>query len=397
MNLGVLLIPLVTGLIGWITNALAIRMIFWPLKRFGWKALSWQGVLPANVDRMATICVGLMTSKLIDEQAIFKRIEPGRISALLAPALEEHAEQIVEGVLARRFPRIWKAVPDAVWDKTRVRLRAEIPSIIKKMMADLHDDLGHFLNLESLVVNAFSSNRMLLNKLFWKCGSKEFKFIEYSGLLFGSLFGLVQMLVWIFAQPVWFLPITGVAVGWATNWLALKMVFEPLEPKKIGPVNWQGLFLRRQDEVSEAYAEFFATKILHSEALMNSILEGPAAEQLIELLKEYVEESVDHVSGAAGTIAQLTVGTDKWLDLKAEISGRIALVVPHELGKLQDYVSEAIALEEELCRNLKSLNSAEFEEVLRPVFREDESTLIAVGAALGGVAGLLQFLLMTLL
>ena len=73
------------------------------------------------------------------------------------------------------------------------------------------------------------------------------------------------------------------------------------------------------------------------------------------------------------------------------------VVVPHELGKLEDYVSEAIALEDELCRNLKSLNSAEFEEVLRPVFREDESTLIAVGAALGGVAGLLQFLLMTLL
>ena len=264
-------------------------------------------------------------------------------------------------------------------------------------MEDLHDDLGHFLNLESLVVNAFSNNRMLLNKLFWKCGSSEFKFIEYSGLIFGGLFGCVQMLIWIFVQPIWFLPLTGIAVGWATNWLALKMVFEPLEPTKIGPVNWQGLFLRRQEEVSEAYAEFFATKILHSEALMNSILEGPAAEQLIELLKTYVEESVDHVSGAAGTIAQLTVGTTKWLDLKSEISGRIAMVVPHELGKLQDYVSEAIALEDELCRNLKSLSPAEFEEVLRPVFREDESTLIAVGAALGGIAGLLQFLLMALL
>ena len=165
----------------------------------------------------------------------------------------------------------------------------------------------------------------------------------------------------------------------------------------MGPLNWQGLFLRRQAEVSEAYAEFFATKILHSEALMNSILEGPAAEQLIELVKSYVEESVDHVSGAAGTIAQLAVGTEKWIELKTEISGRIALVVPQELGKLEDYVSEAIALEQELCQNLKSLSSAEFEEVLRPVFREDESTLIAVGAFLGGVAGLLQFSLMMLL
>ena len=205
------------------------------------------------------------------------------------------------------------------------------------------------------------------------------------------------MVVWIFVQPGWFLPLTGITVGWATNWIALKMVFEPLEPVKIGPFRWQGLFLRRQDEVSEAYAAFFAKQILHSEALLKAVLEGPAADKLIALLQNYVDESIEHVSGAAGTITQLAVGTEKWESLKSEISESLAAVIPHELDQLQDYMSEAMALEQELCLNLKSLTSEEFEEVLRPVFREDESTLIAVGAFLGGVAGFLQLLLMVLL
>ena len=32
----------------------------------------------------------------------------------------------------------------------------------------------------------------------------------------------------------WVLPVLGTLVGWATNWLAIRMIFEPIEPRKIG-------------------------------------------------------------------------------------------------------------------------------------------------------------------
>ena len=55
--------------------------------------------------------------------------------------------------------------------------------------------------------------------------------------------------------------------------------------------------------------------------------------------------------------------------------------------------SWALNLQGELEGNLKSLSPPDFEQVLRPLFQEDEKTLIAVGAALGGVAGLIQWLI----
>ena len=69
-------------------------------------------------------------------------------------------------------------------------------------------------------------------------------------------------------------------------------------------------------------------------------------------------------------------------------------MVPTELDRVQDYAGEALNLQGELEKNLKGLPSHEFEQVLRPVFREDEATLIAVGALLGGLAGVLQLLLL---
>ena len=140
--------------------------------------------------------------------------------------------------------------------------------------------------MEALVVDAFVEDRALVNELFWRCGQNEFRFIVRCGFLFGGLFGLMQMVVWVFIQPDWFLPLTGLFVGWATNWLALKMVFRPMQERGKGPFRWRGLFHRRQNEVSDAYADFFADRILHPEALVKAIIEGPAAERVVYLLQE---------------------------------------------------------------------------------------------------------------
>ena len=387
-------IPLVSGLIGWGTNALAIKMLFAPLSRRGLGFLSWQGIMPANAQRMATICVDLMTSKLIDPRAVFQKIDPQRVAQLLTPALEEHAQSIVEAVLTERFPRLWRVMPEALKTKARARMQAQIPAVIEQLMDDLNKDLDSFLDVRALVVGAFVRDRALLNEFFWRCGAQEFRFIGVSGLYFGALLGVPVATLWVLAQPGWLLPITGLLVGWVTNWLALKMIFEPRQAKQIGPFRWQGLFLKRQAEVSQAYAEFFAERILHPQALMHAVLEGPAADRLVRLLQAYAGEAVDSAASLAKPVVTLAVGDRAWVELRSAVAQRLALVVPAELDRVQEYAGEVLDLQGELERNLKELPSEEFEQVLRPVFQEDEATLIAVGAVLGGVAGVIQLLLL---
>ena len=62
-----------------------------------------------------------------------------------------------------------------------------------------------------------------------------------------------------------------------------------------------------------------------------------------------------------------------------------------------DYITQAdkTKIEEELKDNLENLSPDQFEQVLRPLFRQDENTLIAVGAVLGGIAGCIQWVLVT--
>ena len=67
----------------------------------------------------------------------------------------------------------------------------------------------------------------------------------------------------------------------------------------------------------------------------------------------------------------------------------------HELPSVVSAVyalTESLQLEATMVEEMGKLSSAEFERVLHPVFEEDEWTLILVGAALGGIAGLAQAL-----
>jgi uncharacterized membrane protein YheB (UPF0754 family) len=68
--------------------------------------------------------------------------------------------------------------------------------------------------------------------------------------------------------------------------------------------------------------------------------------------------------------------------------------LPMNIRTIFGYAENALDLEKVLQKKMKGLTPIEFEQFLRPVFKEDEQTLILVGAVLGGIAGILQYLLL---
>ena len=54
------------------------------------------------------------------------------------------------------------------------------------------------------------------------------------------------------------------------------------------------------------------------------------------------------------------------------------------------YIAQALSIEPTLCRRLQLLSPGDFENLLHPVFKEDEIVLIIVGGILGAAAGLVQ-------
>ena len=157
-----------------------------------------------------------------------------------------------------RGPPRLSAAPDAVGARlawSGAQARDDAPKVIRGMMSDLKSRIEDLFDLEELVVSVLMKDPSLINDMFIKCGYLELRFIRDSGAVMGGIFGLVQMGLWFFYQPIWLLPVLGLVVGALTNWLALLMIFSPVQPIPIcgGRFVLQGLFLKRQEEVSAAY------------------------------------------------------------------------------------------------------------------------------------------------
>ncbi len=385
-------IPVISALIGWYTNRIALKMTFYPLEFWGIGKIGWQGIIPSKAGVMAGKAVDLLTAKLITIEERFEMIDPGRIAAEMEAPLSRLTVQIIEDVMEEEVPSIWVAAPKPVRQALLQRAFDDIPLVVEQLMQEVKTNITDFFDLRKMVVEALESDRELLNQIFLKVGSKEFKFIEISGLYLGFLFGVVQMIVWYFFPWGLTLPIAGLIVGWATNWLALRMIFQPLKAVRFGPFTFQGLFIKRQMEVAEAYAEIVASRILTSQNIFETLLKGPASDRLLTLVQNHVKRAVDHSAGPAKPLLLLTQGSQQYVKIKNLIAIRFAEEFPRHIRHIFTYAEEALDIETTLRTKMQGLHAEEFVGFLRPVFQEDEWKLILVGAVLGLLAGIGQLL-----
>lgn len=388
--------PIISAVVGYITNILALRMMFHPIEFIGIKEpfLGWQGIVPRKAAKMASVAVDTITEKLISEEEIFSRLDPERVAEELEEPLLEMVEEITEAVMAEHQPAAWRSLPNAAKRQIVARIKRDAPAVVADVMSDVRTNIRSMFDLKDMVVSNLVRNKPLINRIFLETGHAEFKFIARSGLYFGFLFGCVQMGIWAFYKGWWLLPGFGLLVGWATNWLALKMVFNPKVVVRIGPFAVQGLFHKRQHEVARDYGNLVATEIVTPANILEAILRGPYADKLLALIGRHVQRVIDEQSGFAKPVVALSVGTERYEQMKTTAVDHVIERVPEALHHVTGYAEEAMQIRETLVTRLQSLESLEFEAMLRPAFEEDEWILIAVGAALGFLVGWFQLVVL---
>ena len=187
------------------------------------------------------------------------------------------------------------------------------------------------------------------------------------------------------------MPIIGGIVGLGTNYLALQMIFRPLEPKKyLGLVTYQGMFPSRQREIASDYGRITAREILTPANLMRIITEGEAGTRIAQVVLTKVSERVDAARPMVEAMAQTTVTDAQLGQVKMMIVARVTEQIPELQGELEAYLEKQLQVGELVESKLTSMPKMEFERLLRGIFEQDEWILIVIGGALGAGVGFLQ-------
>jgi uncharacterized membrane protein YheB (UPF0754 family) len=132
-----LLIPPIAAFIGWFTNWVAVKMMFYPVEFRGLGPVGWQGIVPHNAVKLAGKSTDLITTKLLTLTELFAGFKGEEFSRHLDPAMDEATDQVMG---LRRAGQPMGAMPEPVKAQVRALVRAEIQKV---NVAILTSGAGH--------------------------------------------------------------------------------------------------------------------------------------------------------------------------------------------------------------------------------------------------------------
>jgi uncharacterized membrane protein YheB (UPF0754 family) len=173
-----LVYPLLGAFVGYITNYIAIKLLFWPRRR----VLGVQGLLPKRKAEIAKRAGEVVNGYLVNSEAIRLKIDIHKLDGA------------IDRFLGRRKTRLW-----------------DIPflkKIVKKIiLSNLLDKDGYF---NKAIIESFIDERMVsgiveqkinefelseLEKLAYTASGPELRFIVISGGVLGFLVGLAESFI----------------------------------------------------------------------------------------------------------------------------------------------------------------------------------------------------------
>jgi len=384
-----LLIPVIGGVIGYLTNVVAVKMMFFPLDFVGIRPwFGWRGIIPANAVPLARSTLRLIMKRLLSVKDLFETLRPEDFVNPAEERIREETRKAVEALAMQHAGPMWSALAEDVQEQVHAMAYKEVRALTVNLVGDVMENVEKLIDIEALVISSVKEDKGLMNRLFLEVGEIEFKFIERSGLFFGFGFGLIQMVIWALYPAWWILPLAGFFVGYATNWVALKLIFEPAEPRVYLGVTVQGLFHRRKTAVATEFGRIVTESVFTDEKLFDSLTAPHAREQVLQMVKVRGDEVLERYR--KHPMATMMLNDQLIATAEAQIQERVDSELFREDGVLAGVTAQSERIRVQIRDRMSALDPESFDGVLRPAFKQDEWKLIVAGAALGLGAGFVQ-------
>ncbi|NLZ38439.1 MAG: DUF445 family protein [Firmicutes bacterium] len=189
-----ILLPLTGAIIGWITNVLAIRLLFRPQKalRLWPLPISVQGLIPRRRAELALSIGEVVAQELFNMDELIKSIN--------IPELQSEVEKLVKLTVEEWCSDKMSKFPAGIRTYCSSVLRDWIAAAVAKQFPHMAESI--FLHLQQQVdvaaivtskVNALSLSEV--EELILRVSRRELKQIEWLGAVLGFIIGLLQLLV----------------------------------------------------------------------------------------------------------------------------------------------------------------------------------------------------------
>ena len=198
MNYWLILIPLISAFIGWVTNWIAIKMLFHPRNPRKIIGITFHGIFPKRQKQFAEKLGRLISSEFLSFTDIEQKISDPQNLKKVMPLIEAHVDDFLRSKLKSQIPVLSMFIGEKTIISLKEVFMQEIETIFPQVMKQFAGNLKNELDLEEIVIKkvaGFSTDK--LEEILYQIMSKEFRFVEIIGAVIGFIIGVVQVIITI--------------------------------------------------------------------------------------------------------------------------------------------------------------------------------------------------------
>jgi len=186
----------ISATIGWITNWVAIKMLFRPHKEINFGLFKIQGLIPKRKAEIGSGIANIIQNELISVKDVISNIDREEFSKRLNSSIDRVLEKNLKGKVKEKFPVLQMFFSD--------RMAKDVSNTIKDIIMENQEKIFEIFsnyaeeNIDfEIIISDKISNFSLdkLEEIVTLLAKKELKHIEVIGAILGGLIGVAQYLI----------------------------------------------------------------------------------------------------------------------------------------------------------------------------------------------------------
>ena len=191
-----LVMILISGAIGWITNWVAIKMLFRPHKEINFGLFKIQGLIPKRRAEIGSGIANIIQNELISVKDVISNIDREEFSKRLNALIDEVLDKNLKKKVKEKFPFLQMFFTDKIPKDIGNTIKDIIMGNQEKIFEIFSNYAEENIDFEVIISDKISNFSLdKLEEIITFLAKKELKHIEVIGAILGMLIGAVQYLI----------------------------------------------------------------------------------------------------------------------------------------------------------------------------------------------------------
>ncbi len=189
------------------------------------------------------------------------------------------------------------------------------------------------------------------------------------------------------------IPFISAFIGWFTNWIAIKMLFHPKEPKKILGITFHGIFPKRQVQFAEKLGILVSKELISFSEIEEKVTDPKNIQKLMPIVEVKIDEFLRSRLSDAFPIISMFIGESTISQLKTVFMQELETLFPNMIKTYMKSLESSLDLEKIVTQKVSGFSSDKMEDILNQIMSKEFRFVEIIGAVLGFIIGLFQVLL----